>query len=145
MQIAIHTAWSTWKNWAPCQARRCRCTGNGWHATAAHWSRAFAERPWLPPCRPTWRRWALQVLVEGLLQSWLLDPQAYDLVQAARASIGTYLRGLGLEAWPDQRGVITAPVRPQRASGQSGRARRPAARCCVALFMGMSFCSTTCW
>jgi len=47
----------------------------------------------------------LQVLIEGLLQSWLLDPQAYDLVQAARISVGTYLRGLGLEVWPSNNKV----------------------------------------
>ena len=66
---------------------------------------AFAQRPCPAAVSPDMAALGLQVLIEGLLQSWLLDPQAYDLVQAARISVGTYLRGLGLEVWPSNNKV----------------------------------------
>lgn len=59
--------------------------------------RAFAERPWLAAVPPDIAALGLQVLVEGLLQGWLLDTAAFDLVEAGRYTIATYLRGLGLE------------------------------------------------
>ncbi len=59
--------------------------------------RAFAERPWPTAVPPDMAALGLQVLVEGLLQGWLLDTEAFDLVQAGRCTIATYLRGLGLE------------------------------------------------
>lgn len=58
---------------------------------------AFAERPWPATTPPEMAALGLQVLVEGLLQSWLLDTTAFDLVQAGRSTIAIYLRGLGLE------------------------------------------------
>jgi TetR/AcrR family acrAB operon transcriptional repressor len=44
----------------------------------------------------------LHVLVDGLIQNWLLDPQAFDLVACGQQAIDTYLRGLGfsLDAAP---------------------------------------------
>ena len=59
--------------------------------------RAFAERPWPAAVPPDIAALGLQVLVEGLLQGWLLDTAAFDLVEAGRYTIATYLRGLGLE------------------------------------------------
>ncbi len=59
--------------------------------------RAFAERPWTAPTHPAMAALGLQVLMEGLLQSWLLDTDAFDLVQAGSETAATYLRGLGLE------------------------------------------------
>lgn len=59
--------------------------------------RAFAEHPWPAPIPPATAALGLQVLIEGLLQSWLLDTSAFDLVQAGQATAATYLRGLGLE------------------------------------------------
>lgn len=59
--------------------------------------RAFAERPWPAAVPPDIAALGLQVLVEGLLQGWLLDTAAFDLVEAGRHTIATYLRGLGLE------------------------------------------------
>ena len=57
---------------------------------------AFAQRPCPAAVSPDMAALGLQVLVEGLLQSWLLDTDAFDLVQAGRCTIATYLRGLGL-------------------------------------------------
>lgn len=39
----------------------------------------------------------LQALVEGLLQSWLLDTDAFDLVATGRSVVANWLRGLGLD------------------------------------------------
>lgn len=40
----------------------------------------------------------LQVLVEGLVQHWLLDPTAFDLAETGQTTIDTFLAGLGLPA-----------------------------------------------
>ena len=38
----------------------------------------------------------LEALVGGLIQNWLLDPQAFDLEPSGMKAVDTYLRGLGL-------------------------------------------------
>ncbi len=40
----------------------------------------------------------LHMLVDGLIQNWLLDPTAFDLQRVGRETIDTYLAGLGLRA-----------------------------------------------
>ncbi len=40
----------------------------------------------------------LHVMVDGLIQNWLLDPQAFDLVQSGRDAVDAYLAGLGFQA-----------------------------------------------
>ncbi|RYX90967.1 MAG: TetR family transcriptional regulator [Comamonadaceae bacterium] len=42
----------------------------------------------------------LHVMVDGLIQNWLLDPTAFDLQGVGRQTINTYLAGLGLAAAP---------------------------------------------
>ena len=37
----------------------------------------------------------LHALVDGLIQNWLLDPQAFELEQAGRCAVDVYLAGLG--------------------------------------------------
>ena len=37
----------------------------------------------------------LHALVGGLIQNWLLDPEAFDLVPTGRRTFGVYLAGLG--------------------------------------------------
>lgn len=39
----------------------------------------------------------LQALVDGLIQNWLLDTEAFDLELVGMKAVDTYLRGLGLE------------------------------------------------
>ncbi len=56
--------------------------------------RAFAASACPAQVPPDTAALGLQVLIEGLLHSWLLDPGAFDLVQAGRCTIATYLRGL---------------------------------------------------
>jgi len=38
----------------------------------------------------------LHVLLDGLIQNWLLDPEAFDLVRQGEQVLDTYLSGLGL-------------------------------------------------
>lgn len=38
----------------------------------------------------------LEALVSGLIQNWLLDPQAFDLEAVGLKAVDAYLRGLGL-------------------------------------------------
>jgi TetR/AcrR family acrAB operon transcriptional repressor len=37
----------------------------------------------------------LHALISGLIQNWLLDPEAFDLVQTGRRTFRVYLAGLG--------------------------------------------------
>jgi TetR/AcrR family acrAB operon transcriptional repressor len=37
----------------------------------------------------------LHAVIDGLIQNWLLDPPAFDLLQVGEATMGVYLRGLG--------------------------------------------------
>jgi TetR/AcrR family acrAB operon transcriptional repressor len=39
----------------------------------------------------------LHVMMDGLIQNWLLDPRAFDLVQSGRNTMDAYLAGLGFE------------------------------------------------
>jgi TetR/AcrR family acrAB operon transcriptional repressor len=36
----------------------------------------------------------LHALIDGLIQNWMLDPKAFDLMQVGQLAIGTYLAGL---------------------------------------------------
>jgi len=40
----------------------------------------------------------LHALLDGLIQNWLLDPAAFDLVRTGEQSVDCYLSGLGLAA-----------------------------------------------
>lgn len=40
----------------------------------------------------------LHALISGLIQNWLLDPQAFDLVSTGRRTLRVYLAGLGFPA-----------------------------------------------
>lgn len=40
----------------------------------------------------------LHALIDGLVQNWLLDPHAFDLLKVGQYAIDVYLRGLGLDA-----------------------------------------------
>jgi TetR/AcrR family acrAB operon transcriptional repressor len=51
-------------------------------------------RPLPIPARAAAR--GLHALVDGLIQNWLLDPQAFQLESAGRQAIDAYLAGLGL-------------------------------------------------
>jgi TetR/AcrR family acrAB operon transcriptional repressor len=59
--------------------------------------RAFAARSQPPPVALDCAARGLQVLVEGLVHQWLLNPEAFDLLANGRATLDVYLRGLGLQ------------------------------------------------
>ena len=59
-------------------------------------SRAFAARQMVSPISLECAALGLQVLVEGLVQQWLLDPSAFDLMACGEATLDVYLAGLGL-------------------------------------------------
>ncbi|MGB4927000.1 MAG: TetR family transcriptional regulator, partial [Giesbergeria sp.] len=59
-------------------------------------AKAFAQQAKPAPMSSALAATGLQALVEGLLQSWLLDPDAFDLVETGRACLANWLRGLGL-------------------------------------------------
>lgn len=42
----------------------------------------------------------LHVMVDGLIQNWLLDPSAFELQRVGKQTIDAYLAGLGLAAAP---------------------------------------------
>lgn len=59
-------------------------------------ARAYALRAAAPPVPLTAAALGLQVLVEGLLNQWLLSPGTFALVTTARSTLTVYLRGLQL-------------------------------------------------
>lgn len=61
----------------------------------------------------------LHIVMDGLLQSWLLDPVAFDLEQVGQHTMDTYLRGLGfdLAQMPAQAPHRTAPVHAKADAG----------------------------
>ncbi|ART58299.1 TetR family transcriptional regulator [Acidovorax carolinensis] len=59
--------------------------------------RAFAARRQPPPVALDCAARGLQVLVEGLVHQWLLNPAAFDLLANGRAALTVYLAGLGLQ------------------------------------------------
>lgn len=61
-------------------------------------ARAFAARQRVSPISLEYAALGLQVLVEGLVQQWLLKPSAFELVACGEATLDVYLAGLGLLA-----------------------------------------------
>ncbi|MDM7943922.1 MAG: TetR family transcriptional regulator [Hydrogenophaga sp.] len=47
------------------------------------------------PMPPSVAALGLHVIVDGLIQNWLLDPQAFDLQKNGRHTVDAYLAGLG--------------------------------------------------
>ena len=59
---------------------------------------AFANHKKAPPVPLEAAAGGLQMLVEGLLHQWLLNPAAFDLVDTGASVLDVYLAGLGLAA-----------------------------------------------
>ena len=59
----------------------------------------------------------LHVMVDGLIQNWLLDPQAFDLVRSGRQAMDTYLSGLGFQQPPVRARRPAAAARETAAQG----------------------------
>ncbi|MEO5606365.1 MAG: TetR family transcriptional regulator [Polaromonas sp.] len=60
-------------------------------ASATQPDASAAQRP-----SPTMAAQGLHALIDGLVQNWLLDPQAFDLLEVGQYAIDVYLQGLGL-------------------------------------------------
>jgi TetR/AcrR family acrAB operon transcriptional repressor len=54
----------------------------------------------------------LHALISGLIQNWLLDPTAFDLVEVGRRAFGVYVEGLGFRA--EQPATGSVPRRDRR-------------------------------
>lgn len=51
----------------------------------------------------------LHALIDGLIQNWLLDPAAFDLLEVGQRAIDVYLRGMG---FPDEHQAAMPPESP---------------------------------
>jgi TetR/AcrR family acrAB operon transcriptional repressor len=58
-------------------------------------SAAVRERRLALPARNAAQ--GLHALVDGLIQNWLLDPDAFDLEACGKQTVDSYLRGIGLD------------------------------------------------
>ncbi|MGE0348526.1 TetR family transcriptional regulator [Hydrogenophaga sp.] len=56
----------------------------------------------------------LHVIIDGLIQNWLLDPEAFDLMSSGRHTVDAYLSGLGF--------TLPAARAPRRAAPARARA-----------------------
>jgi TetR/AcrR family acrAB operon transcriptional repressor len=53
----------------------------------------------------------LHVIMDGLIQNWLLDPLAFDLEKSGRHTMDAYLAGLGFSLPPARAPRRAAPAR----------------------------------
>jgi TetR/AcrR family acrAB operon transcriptional repressor len=60
----------------------------------------------------------LHVIIDGLIQNWLLDPEAFDLVKSGRHTMDAFLQGLGftLPAARAPHRAMKKPASPQGAT-----------------------------
>jgi TetR/AcrR family acrAB operon transcriptional repressor len=54
----------------------------------------------------------LHALIDGLIQNWLLDPAAFDLLEVGQCAIDVYLRGMG---FPGDQQAVAACTEPTQA------------------------------
>lgn len=80
---------------------------------------AFAAHAKTPPVPLQAAAAGLQMLVEGLLHQWLLEPESADLVDTCASVLDVYLAGLGLATFaPAGAGpAATTPALPGTAHG----------------------------
>ena len=80
------------------QKRRLAVHGECVERNCRSLAQAFARQGIAPPVPLECAAHGLQALVEGLVQRWLFDAQAFDLLHTGRSVIDVYLRGLGLRS-----------------------------------------------
>lgn len=61
----------------------------------------------------------LHVVIDGLIQNWLLDPGAFDLEVCGARVVNTYLQGLGFPPKPQR--TATAQARPDQPRARRSR------------------------
>jgi len=99
LQIATHQIEYT-DELSAVQARHQRVHGECVARNHAALAKAFASLNATPPVPLDCAAHGLQALVEGLVQHWLLDSSAFDLVATGRNALDVYLAGLGLRGHP---------------------------------------------
>lgn len=60
---------------------------------------------------------ALHAYIGGIMNTWVLDPAAYDLARSAPALIDTFVAGL--RAAPPRAGTVRSPAEPGRDAGRA--------------------------
>lgn len=68
----------------------------------------------------------LHNLIDGLIQNWMLDPQAFDLVARGRQTVDTFLAGLGFQK--RVRSGRDAGARKRQATGDADATAAPTAQ-----------------
>lgn len=77
---------------------------NGFLGRIEHGMKAAAHQSSLQlPLTASVAARGLHALIDGLIQNWLLDPQAFDLLQVGQAAMNVYLHGLGFTREPGLR------------------------------------------
>lgn len=77
---------------------------NGFLGRIEHGMKAAAHQSSLQlPLTASVAARGLHALIDGLIQNWLLDPQAFDLLQVGQAAMNVYLHGLGFTREPGPR------------------------------------------
>ena len=111
LQIATHKVEYV-DELGPVQSRHLRVHAECLQRNRQTLAKAFALRAVTPPVPLDTAVLGLQVLLEGLVNQWLLDPAGFDLVQAGSATLDVYLAGLGLPRKPPPPTVPAAPATP---------------------------------
>lgn len=65
--------------------------------SAAQRDGILLSMPALPAAR------GFHALIDGLIQNWLLDPQAFDLLNVGERAMNVYLDGLGFSHRPEEK------------------------------------------
>lgn len=80
------------------QARRVVVHGDCVERNRSTLAQAFARQGVTAPVPLDCAAQGLQALVEGLVQRWLLDSSAFDLLETGRNALDVYFAGLGLRS-----------------------------------------------
>ena len=83
------------------KARHAQSCMNAAGETERSLREAAARRGVQLPISPVVAAQGLQALMMGLIHTWILSPQVFDLVETTRAALRTYLAGLGLQIGVD--------------------------------------------
>jgi TetR/AcrR family acrAB operon transcriptional repressor len=82
------------------KARHLQCYVDGVGQMECSLREAALRRAAPLPVSPSMAAQGLHALVVGLIHSWLLAPEAFELVGVAEMALGAYLAGLGLAPEP---------------------------------------------
>jgi TetR/AcrR family acrAB operon transcriptional repressor len=78
------------------KARHIQCFGDGTREIARSLQEAAVRRGIDLPVSPSMAAHGLHALMAGLIHTWMLSPQAFDLVLVSQSAVRAQLAGLGL-------------------------------------------------